>query len=256
MYSLRLITTLLTAAITVSAPRLGAQNGQTPSSPFENLRFRNIGPATMGGRIDDFAVLESNPSVFFVATATGGLWKTMNHGTSWESLFDDQDVVSIGDVAIPPNDASVVWVGSGENNNRQSGSWGGGIYKSTDGGHTWKHMGLTESHHIARIIVDPVDHDVVYVAALGHLWGPNKERGVYKTTDGGVTWTPILQVDENTGATELVMDPSNNKVLYAATYQRRRTNWGFNGGGPGSAIWKSIGRGAHVEETHEWHPSW
>ena len=245
MPSLRHTSTLLIAAITISAPRLGAQAGnpETASSPFENLRFRNVGPATMGGRIDDFAVLESNPSVFYVATATGGLWKTMNHGTTWESLFDDQDVVSIGDVAIPPNDASVVWVGTGENNNRQSGSWGGGVYKSIDGGHTWKNMGLKESHHIARIIVDPIDHDVVYVAALGHLWGPNKERGVYKTTDGGVTWTPILQVDENTGATELVMDPSNNKVIYAATYQRRRTNWGFNGGGPGSAIWKSSDAG-------------
>ena len=236
---------LLLAIAVLATPRLHAQatSSQSAASPFESLRFRNIGPATMGGRIDDFAVLETNPSVFYVATATGGLWKTMNHGTTWESLFNDQDVVSIGDVAIASNDAGVVWVGTGENNNRQSGSWGGGIYKSTDGGHTWKHMGLTESHHIARIVVDPVDHDVVYVAALGHLWGPNRERGVYKTTDGGVTWTPVLQVDENTGATELVMDPSNNKVIYAATYQRRRTNWGFNGGGPGSAIWKSSDAG-------------
>ena len=236
---------LLLAITVLAAPVLHAQatGSQPAASPFESLRFRNIGPATMGGRIDDFAVLETNPSVFYVATATGGLWKTMNHGTTWESLFNDQDVVSIGDVAIASNDASVVWVGTGENNNRQSGSWGGGIYKSTDGGHTWKHMGLTESHHIARIVVDPVDHDVVYVAALGHLWGPNRERGVYKTTDGGVTWSPVLQVDENTGATELVMDPTNNKVIYAATYQRRRTNWGFNGGGPGSAIWKSSDAG-------------
>ncbi len=237
--------TLLLCALALTATRLGAQatGSLSVSSPFERLRFRNIGPATMGGRIDDFAVLETNPSVFYVATATGGLWKTMNHGTTWESLFNDREVVSIGDVAIAPNDASVVWVGTGENNNRQSSSWGGGIYKSTDGGHRWKHMGLTESRHIARIVVDPVDHDVVYVAALGHLWGPNRERGVYKTTDGGVTWTPVLQVDENTGATELAMDPANNKVLYAATYQRRRTNWGFNGGGPGSAIWKSSDAG-------------
>ncbi len=236
---------LALCVLALAATSLGAQGSNSPSvaSPFERLRFRNIGPATMGGRIDDFAVLETNPSVFYVATATGGLWKTMNHGTTWESLFNDQEVVSIGDVAIAPDDASVVWVGTGENNNRQSSSWGGGIFKSTDGGHTWKHMGLTESRHVARIIVDPVDHDVVYVAALGHLWGPNRERGVYKTTDGGVTWSPILQVDENTGATELVMDPANNKVLYAATYQRRRSNWGFNGGGPGSAIWKSSDAG-------------
>ncbi len=237
---IRYVGSALLAAIPLYSSALTAQS---TVSPFDNLRFRNIGPATMGGRIDDFAVLESNPSVFYVATATGGLWKTVNHGTTWEALFDDQNVVSIGDVAIPPDDPSTVWVGSGENNNRQSGSWGGGVYKSTDGGHTWKNMGLTESHHVGRIVVDPVDHDVVYVAALGHLWGPNPERGVYKTTDGGLTWTAILQVDENTGATELVMDPSNNKILYAATYQRRRTNWGFNGGGPGSAIWKSSDAG-------------
>ncbi|HEX6941652.1 MAG TPA: hypothetical protein VF128_01925 [Gemmatimonadaceae bacterium] len=233
----------LLAAVAVAAPVLGAQGNGQSSSPFERLRFRNIGPATMGGRIDDFAVLESNPATFYVATATGGLWKTMNNGTTWEAQFTDQDVVSIGDVAIAPNDANLVWVGTGENNNRQSGSWGNGVYKSTDGGKSWKHMGLTESKHVGRIIVDPVDHDVVYVAALGDLWGPNRERGVYKTTDGGVTWTAVLQVDENTGATELVMDPSNNKVLFAATYQRRRTPWGFNGGGTGSAIWKSADAG-------------
>ncbi len=133
--------------------------------------------------------------------------------------------------------------GSGENNNRQSGSWGNGLYKSTDGGDTWKHMGLATSKHIARIIVDPVDHDVVYVAALGSLWGTGGERGVYKTTDGGLTWSRVLIVNDDTGATELVMDPSNNKVLYAATYQRRRATWGFNGGGTGSAMWKSSDAG-------------
>ncbi len=212
----------------------------TASDPFAGLSFRNIGPATMGGRVDDLAVLESNPAVFYVGTATGGLWKTANSGTTWEVLFDDlDDVVSIGDVAIAPNDANLVWVGTGENNNRQSGSWGNGVYKSIDGGHTWKHMGLRDSRHIARIIVDPIDHDVVYVAALGSLWGAGKERGVFKTTDGGLTWTNVLSVNEDTGATELVQDPSNNKVLYAATYQRRRATWGFNGGGLGSGIHKT-----------------
>ena len=145
------------------------------------MRFREIGPATVGGRIDDFAVLESNPAVFYVATATGGLLKTVNNGTTFESVFDNEATSSIGDVAIAPNDANLVWVGTGENNNRQSSSWGDGVYKSTDGGKTWKNMGLRDSKHIARIIVDPVDHDVVYVAALGSLWGPGGDRGVYKT---------------------------------------------------------------------------
>jgi hypothetical protein len=174
-----------------AVPGGGAFHGQgtAPADDlFGRLVFRNIGPATMSGRIDDFAVLESNPAVFYVATATGGLWKTMNNGTTWEVLFADQDdAVSIGDVAIAPDDPNLVWVGSGENNNRQSSSWGNGVYKSTDGGHTWKLMGLAETKQIGRILIDPIDHDVVYVAALGHLWGPNKERGIFKTTDGGLT---------------------------------------------------------------------
>ncbi len=241
----------LLAALTVSLTE--SVGGQSPrpapaataaTDPFAGLSFRNIGPATMGGRVDDLAVLESNPAVFYVGTATGGLWKTTNMGITWEVLFDDlDDAVSIGDIAIAKDDANLVWVGTGENNNRQSGSWGNGVYKSTDGGKTWKHMGLRDSKHIARIIVDPVDHDVVYVAALGSLWGAGKERGVFKSTDGGLTWTNVLLVDEDTGATELVQDPSNNKVLYAATYQRRRATWGFNGGGPGSGIHKSSDAG-------------
>ena len=244
----RLCLVSLLFAMTVGVTEIvGGQTQPKPApapEPFGGLTFRNIGPATMGGRVDDLAVLESNPAVFYVGTASGGLWKTTNSGTTWEVLFDDlDDVVSIGDVAIAPNDANLVWVGTGENNNRQSGSWGNGVYRSIDGGKTWKHMGLRDSKHIARIIVDPVDHDVVYVAALGSLWGAGKERGVFKTTDGGVTWTNVLFVNEDTGATELVQDPSNNKVLYAATYQRRRATWGFNGGGLGSGIHKSSDAG-------------
>jgi photosystem II stability/assembly factor-like uncharacterized protein len=242
-----LLTCLLT--VVVLSGDIAGQGAQPPASatapdPFAGLQFRNIGPASMGGRVDDLAVLESNPAIFYVGTASGGLWKTLNNGTTWEVLFDDlDDAVSIGDIAIAPDDANTVWVGTGENNNRQSGSWGNGIYKSIDGGQTFKHMGLRDSKHIARILVDPVDHDIIYVAALGSLWGPGKERGVFKSTDGGLTWNNVLFVDQDTGATELVQDPSNNKVLYAATYQRRRATWGFNGGGPGSAIWKSSDAG-------------
>jgi photosystem II stability/assembly factor-like uncharacterized protein len=240
----------LTAFVALGVQAIGEGQGQPPArppastDPFVGLSFRNIGPATMGGRVDDLAVLESNPAVFYVGTATGGLWKTTNNGTTWEVLFDDlEDVVSIADIAIPPGDEDTVWVGTGENNNRQSQSWGNGVYKSTDSGQTWKHMGLRDSRSIARIIVDPMDHDVVYVAALGSVWGPGKERGVYKTTDGGLTWSNVLFVNADTGATELVMDPANNKVLYAATYQRRRSTCCFNGGGPGSAIYKSSDAG-------------
>ena len=241
----RAASALIVVALVLAAggPTVG-QTGPVPGEAlFDGLKFRSIGPATMGGRVDDFAVLESNPSVYYIAMSIGGLFKTVNNGTTFEPIFQNEEVSSVGDVAIAPNDPNLVWVGTGENNNRQSSSWGGGMYKSTDGGRTWKHMGLTDSRHIARVIVDPVDHDVVYVAALGHLWGANKERGIYKSTDGGATWQNVLFVDDNTGATELVMDPSNNKVLYAATYQRRRSTWGFNGGGPGSAIYKSTDAG-------------
>ncbi|HEY3134909.1 MAG TPA: glycosyl hydrolase [Blastocatellia bacterium] len=228
----------------VWSPAAFTQEDESASpSPFGGLRFREIGPASPAGRIDDFAVLESNPAVFYVATATGGLWKTVNQGTTFETVFDNEATSSIGDVAIAPTDANLVWVGTGENNNRQSSSWGDGVHKSVDGGKSWKNMGLRDSKHIARIIVDPVDNDVVYVAALGSLWGPGGDRGVFKTTDGGLTWANVLKTDPDTGATELVMDPSNNKVIYAATYQRRRATWGFNGGGAGSAIYKTADAG-------------
>src|SRR4030095_16730461 len=234
----------LVAAFLVWNPAGHTQSGASSvSSPFDKMRFREIGPAPPAGRIDDFAVLESNPAVFYVAMATGVLLKTVNNGTTFESVFDNETTSSIGDVAIAPNDPNLVWVGTGENKTRQSSSCGDGVYKSTDGGKTWKNAGLRDSKQIARIIVDPVDHDVVYVAALGSLWGPGGDRGVYKTADGGGTWSRVLTVDESSGATELVMDPSNNKTLYAATYQRRLSTWGMNGGGAGSAIWKSTDAG-------------
>ncbi len=228
-----------TVVLTLTAVSAAAKE----NGPFDGLRFREIGPATPAGRIDDFAVLESNPAVFYVGTATGGIWKTTNNGTTFETVFDDQTTSSIGDLAIAPEDPNLVWVGTGENNNRQSSSWGDGVYKSTDGGKTWKNMGLGESMHIARIVIDPTDLDVVYVAALGSLWGAGGERGVYKTTDGGESFERVLHVDDDTGATELVMDPRNPKVLYTAMYQRRRRTWGFNGGGPGTAIYKTADGG-------------
>ncbi|MGH9350275.1 MAG: VPS10 domain-containing protein [Vicinamibacterales bacterium] len=237
--------TLTAVAIAVAlAAGLAAEQQPAPAaSPFDSLKFRHIGPASMSGRVDDLAVFESNPAIFYVAGATSGLWKTTNHGTTFTQVFDSATTSTIGDVAIAPNDANLVWVGTGEANNRQSSSWGDGLYKSGDGGLTWQHAGLADSKAIARIIVDPVDYSTVYVAAAGNLWGAGGERGVYKTADGGQTWTRALHVDDDTGATDLVMDPSNNKVLYAAMYQRRRAAWGFNGGGPGSGIYKTSDAG-------------
>ena len=220
-------------------------------SAISELQFRSIGPAIMGGRIADIAVVESKPQIFYVGTASGGLWRTTNHGTSWEPLFDDQPTASIGDVTLAPSNSNIVWVGTGEPQNRQSSPWGNGVYKSTDGGDTWTHMGLEDTRHISRIVIDPRDPNVVYVAAVGHLWGPNEERGVYRTRDGGKTWTRVLYVDENTGAIDLAMDPGDPNTLFAAMYQRRRTGWGFNGGGPGSGIYRTLDGGATWKELTE-----
>src|ERR1044072_5764369 len=240
----RLFVFTLIAIIAASASF--AQDGKIRMDEvaLKNLQWRAIGPANMGGRIDDFAVVENNPSTFYVAVATGGVWKTTNNGTTFDPIFDEQGSPSIGDICLAPSDPNIVWVGTGEPNNRQSSSWGDGVYRSLDGGKTWQNCGLRDTKHIARIVIDSRDPNIVYGAAVGHLWGPNKERGVYKTTDGGKTWTQSLFINEDTGATDIAIDPQSPQTLYAATYQRRRTPFGFNGGGPGSGLYKTIDGGA------------
>jgi photosystem II stability/assembly factor-like uncharacterized protein len=221
------------------APELPKPVHQSTDPILKSFVWRSIGPANMGGRVDDFAVDENKPSTFYVGFATGGIWKTVNNGTTWTPIFDKYPVSSIGDIALAPSNPDIIYVGTGEPNNRQSSSFGGGVYKSIDGGKEFVYTGLKETQSIGRVVVHPKDPNIVYVAAVGHLFGPNAERGLYKTTDGGKTWTNTKFIDNDTGFTDVVMDPSNPNLLIAASYQRRRQPWGFNGGGPGSALWKT-----------------
>ncbi len=226
-------------------PRPTAIPTPAPKAPvtFESavggMKFREIGPATMGGRVNDIEVVRSDPRIIYAAMASSGILKSVNGGTSWETIFDKEAVMSVGDVAISPSNPSIVWAGTGESNNRQSSSWGNGVYKSMDAGKSWKMMGLALTHHIARVVIHPTNPDVVYVAATGNLWAASPERGIYKTTDGGRTWQHVLKVNDDTGATELAIDTESPNILYAAMYQRRRTVFGFNGSGEHSALYKS-----------------
>jgi photosystem II stability/assembly factor-like uncharacterized protein len=231
--------------IVLAVPGLSAQPAASqPSDPLlRGLRWRVIGPIGQGGRVNDIAVDEKDPTTFYTGFATGGLWKTSNAGITVEPVFDRYGTHSIGDIALAPSSSEVVYVGTGEPNNRQSSSFGDGVYKSTDGGKTFIHAGLRETQSIARIVVHPTNAQVVWVAAVGHLFGPNAERGVFKSTDGGGTWQKVLYVDEHTGATDIVIHPANPNELWAATYQRRRTPWGFASGGANSGIWKSTDGG-------------
>ncbi len=217
-----------------------AQSFNVSSNPvLSAFHFRSIGPASMGGRLDDIEVSLSDPNVIYIGYAVGGVFKSEDNGVTFKPVFQTYSSASIGDIAIHPTNPNILYVGTGEPNNRQTASFGDGVYKSTDGGKTFTNVGLRETQSIARIVIDPRNPEVVYVASPGHLFGPNAERGIFKTTDGGKTWNKIKYIDENTGFTDIVMDPSNSNVLYAASYQRRRTSCCFNGGGPGSAVWKT-----------------
>src|SRR5919201_445033 len=180
-------------AVLVAAFKVSATSDATPGGPFDALHFRSIGPAAMSGRISDLAVYEANPSIYYVGSAHGGVWKTVNAGTTFEAQFQDNGLISIGDVTVSQSNPALLWVGTGESNNRQSTSWGDGVYKSTDGGKTFSNVGLKTSKHINRIVIDPRNNDTVFVAATGSLFGPGGERGIYKTADGGRTWKQVLK---------------------------------------------------------------
>ncbi len=219
------------------------ENNPMNAETFSGLKLRSIGPALTSGRISDFAVNPENPAEYYVATASGGVWKTENDGTTWQPIFDKEGSFSIGCISMDPNNYNIIWVGSGENNSQRSVSYGDGVYRSDDGGKNWKNMGLKTSQHIGKIIIDPKNSNIVYVAAQGPLWASGGDRGLYKTIDGGKTWRAVLTISDNTGISDLVMDPRDNNVLYAAAYQRRRHIFTLIDGGPESAIYKTTDAG-------------
>lgn len=219
-------------------------HAQSDSAAFAAMRARSVGPAGMSGRVAAIDAVVSDPNIIYVGAATGGLWKSVDGGLAWEPLFDSQHTSSIGAVAIFQSSPDIVWVGTGEGNPRNSQGVGYGVYKSLDGGRTWKHLGLERSEHIHRIVLDPTDPNIAYVAALGPTWSDGDERGVFKTTDGGKTWQRVLFVNERTGAADLVMDPTNPRKLIAAMWEHRRLPWFFTSGGPGSGLYVTYDGGA------------
>jgi photosystem II stability/assembly factor-like uncharacterized protein len=233
--------------ICLLAPAVLAQNGGTAKSPYEEafsrLEYRSIGPAIMGGRIADVEGVPGDANVVYVASASGGLWKTTNGGVTWKPIFERQGTLSLGDIALAPSNPDVVWVGTGESNVRNSVSFGDGVYKSTDGGKTWQHMGLKDSERISAIVINPQNPDIVYIGALGHAFGPNEERGVFMTTDGGKTWTKTLYIDNQHGVADLEIDPTNPNILYAGMWSFERKPWTHRSGDEKGGVYKSIDGG-------------
>jgi photosystem II stability/assembly factor-like uncharacterized protein len=230
---------------------------ETPwkSETFSGLKFRSIGPAITSGRISDIAVHPTNPDIYYAAAASGGVWKTENHGTTFKPIFDGQATYSIGCIALAPSNPHIVWVGTGENNAQRSVAYGDGVYKSEDGGKSWKNVGLKQSEHIGKIVIHPTNPDIVWVAAQGPVWSSGGDRGLYKTTDGGKTWRKTLEISENTGVNEVIMDPRDPNVLYASAWQRRRHVYTFISGGPESALYKSVDGGETWEKSQKGIPS-
>jgi photosystem II stability/assembly factor-like uncharacterized protein len=217
----------------------GGQSADKIGKFFEKMSWRGIGPAVMGGRTVDIDASEQKPWIVYAAIGPSGVWKSENAGVTWSPVFFKEETVSVGDVTIAQSHPDIVWVGTGEATSRNSVTIGDGVYKTTDGGKTWTNMGLKDTRHISRIVINPGDPNIVYVAAMGHLWGPNAERGVFKTIDGGKTWKKVLYINENTGCADLAMEPSDSLTLYAAAYEHRRLPYFFSSGGPGSGLYKT-----------------
>ncbi|MFC1659885.1 hypothetical protein ACFL3S_00285 [Gemmatimonadota bacterium] len=239
----------LMMALFLLSPSPGAYSQEEGTNNFfEHMHWRHIGPAVFGGRVPDIEAVPDNPAVIFVASSTGGIFKTTNNGVTWRPVFDHAGpTLSIGDMALARSDPLVMWVGTGESNGeQQAASWGNGVYRSLDGGETWQHMGLSDTRFIHRIAIHPQNPDIVFVAAPGHRWGPNEERGLFRTLDGGNTWKKVLHINEDTGIVEVGME-ENGRVLYAAAYQRRRHAWGILTGGLFSGIYRSMDGGTTWE---------
>jgi len=219
------------------------QSSDKTGALFEKLSWRAIGPAVMGGRTVDIEAVERTPWVVYAAVGPSGVWKSENNGVTWSPVFYKETTVSVGDIAVSQSHPDIIWVGTGEATCRNSVTIGDGVYKSIDGGKTWGNMGLKDTRHISRIVINRGDPNIVYVAAMGHLWGPNAERGIFKTTDGGITWAKVLYINENTGFSDLAMDPSDSLILYAAAYEHRRLPYLFTSGGPGSGLYKTTDGG-------------
>ena len=230
-------------SITLFTTSTGFARGAAPTDPFRHLQFRSLGPALAGGRVTAVVGIPGNPNVYYVGAAAGGVWKTIDGGLQWKAVFTKEGSASVGTLALAPSNPNIVWVGTGESNIRSDVINGAGLYLSTDAGKTWKLMGFKNAGQISRVLVDPQNPEVVWVAVLGHVWGPNAERGVFKSTDGGKTWKKVLYENDHTGAIDLVMDPGNPMVLYAALWQAVRHPWALDEGGPDSGIWRSTDGG-------------
>ena len=226
------------------------ETNKIEASTVSNMRFRLVGPALTSGRIADLAVHPNNDNLWFVAAASGGVWKTENHGTTFTPIFDNYGSFSTSCVEFAPSNPNTIWVGTGENNNQRSVAYGDGVYKSVDGGKSFKNMGLKKSEHIGNIIIHPNDENTIWVAAYGPVWSAGGERGVYKSIDGGTTWKQTLDISENTGVAEIAIDPNNPNVLYASAHQRRRREWTYIGGGPESGLYKSTDGGVTWKEIN------